>query len=154
MCIRDSHYTNAALRWIIEPAKKKIHAPEIIMVQPKRSPVSTRVPNAIVVADIKHVNSAMDVEFFLNGQTWNFDFNGNRLRTDVPLKRGRNEVLITATNSGGSDKERVIIIYNEERNEVPPPPPPSTTRYEPTVNFTSPRGNSYTTEYSLSLIHI
>ena len=142
------HYTNAALRWIIEPAKKKIHAPEIIMIQPNRTPYSTRVPNAIVVADIKNVNSAMDVEFFLNGQNWNFDFNGKRLRTDVPLKRGRNEVLITATNSGGTAKERLIIIYNEDRNEVPPPPPPSTTRYEPTVNFTSPRGNSYTTEYT------
>ena len=141
------HYTNAALRWIIEPAKKKVHAPEIIMIQPNRVPYSTRVPNAIVVADIKHVNSAMDVEFFLNGQNWNFDFNGKRLRTDVPLKRGRNEVLITATNSGGTAKERLIIIYNEDRNEVPPPPPPSTTRYEPVVNFTSPRGNSYSTEY-------
>ena len=141
------HYTNVALRWIIEPAQKKVHAPEIIMIQPSRTPYVSRAPNATVVADIKHVNSAMDVEFFLNGQNFDFDFNGKRLRTDVPLKRGRNEVLITATNSAGTARKNVILVYKEDRNDVPLPPPPSTTRYEPTVQITSPRGNSYNTEY-------
>ena len=144
------HYTNAALRWIIEPAKKKVHAPEIIMIQPSRSPYSTRVPDVNIVADIKHVNSSMDVECFLNGQNHNFDFNGKRLRTNALLKRGRNEFLITATNSAGTAKELLILVFKEDRNEVPlppPPSPPSTINYQPTVQITSPRGNSYTTEY-------
>lgn len=130
------HYTNLHLRWIIEKGEKEIQPPIIEMMTPLANPHSTRDPLAIIKAKIKHVNSAMDIEYSVNGQPTNFNFSREILDHNFYLRPGRNTVDITATNSAGTDRERVTIFYEE--GGVITPPVTETDVRTPRVNFTNP----------------
>ncbi|MFK7810565.1 MAG: hypothetical protein AB8F74_22350 [Saprospiraceae bacterium] len=148
------HYTNLHLRWIIESEKEEARPPIIEIMTPIASPHSTRDPLAIIKARIKNINSAMDIDYMVNGRVATFDFRNEILDDDFYLRPGRNFVDITATNSAGSDRERVIIIYDEGGVVVNPPPTTPTTEVRlPRVNFTNPsRSTSYvaTERYNVS----
>ncbi|MFT5262406.1 MAG: hypothetical protein ACI8YQ_001136 [Polaribacter sp.] len=130
------HYTNLHLRWIIEKGEKEIQPPIIEMMTPLTNPHRTRDPLAIIKAKVKHVNSAMDIEYSVNGQPTNFNFRNEILDHNFYLRPGRNSVDITATNSAGSDRERLTIFY-EEGGVIIPPVTETDTR-TPRVNFTNP----------------
>jgi large repetitive protein len=134
------HYTNLHLRWILEEDKEEQKPPVIELLNPISSPHQTRDPLAIIKAKIKHINSAMDIRYEVNGRTADFDFRKEILDDNFYLRPGENVVDITATNSAGSDQERVIIYYRE----VDVVTPPTTDTRNPRVNFTNPANE---TEY-------
>ena len=133
------HYTNFGMRWIIEEEAPRQALPTIQITTPINDPYNTRDPNGIVRANIRNVNSAMDVTCRVNGQNNRFTFNNGRFSTNFRLRPGRNDVLITATNNAGDDSESVIIIFQD--NVIDPPPPPPVV-YAPQVEITRPNGRS------------
>jgi len=117
------HYTNFALRWIIQPHRDKPLAPVIEITTPITNPYTTNNPNdGVVRANIRNINSAADVTCMVNGRDARFDYRDQRFSTDFSLRPGRNDVVITATNRAGTARKEVTIYYEELIG--PPPPPP------------------------------
>lgn len=133
------HYTNLHLRWDITPKERELPFPLITITNPRENPHTTNNPNANIRAKIEHVNSAMDVTYTINGRNERFSFNRTRFSANSLLQPGRNEVIITAQNTVGSDQKKVIIFYQE--TIIDPPPP----ILRPVVDITRPSGNSFTT---------
>ena len=137
------HYTNLHLRWIIEPKEKRLEAPIIQILEPLGNPYTSYDPNGFVKAKIKNVGNAMDIDYTINGQPVNFNFNRGQLTNSFLLESGNNEVIITATNSVGRDQEKIIIAH---KSHVDPYTEPNT---DPVID-PSPDPKVY----RLSLIHI
>ncbi len=133
------HYTSLHMRWKIQPEQARPKAPQITITSPRSNPHSSVRPNAEVRADIKYVNNAMDVDARLNGQSIYFDYHKGRFDCQFPLEFGRNELVITATNSVGRDRKKVIILYQEAIIDQPNPPQHT---YAPQVNITRPSQSS------------
>ncbi len=118
------HYTNFALRWIIQPKRDQPLAPVIEITTPITNPYTTNNPNdGVVRANIRNINSAADVTCMVNGRDARFDYRDQRFSTDFPLRPGRNDVIITATNRVGTARKEVVIYYEDQIG--PPPPPPA-----------------------------
>ena len=118
------HYTNFALRWIIQPKRDQPLAPVIEITTPITNPYTTNNPNdGVVRANIRNINSAADVTCMVNGRDVRFDYRDQRFSTDFPLRPGRNDVIITATNRVGTARKEVVIYYEDQIG--PPPPPPA-----------------------------
>ncbi len=131
------HYTNLHLRWIIEPAEERLRPPVIDVRRPAISPHTTTIANQVIEADIKHINSSMDVDFTVNGYRETFNYRKGRFTSQIRLRPGQNEAVITATNSEGSDQETIIIYYEEPVIDNPP------TIGFPTVDITNPPYDDY-----------
>ncbi len=138
------HYTNLHMRWIIDAGtRKKMQPPIIQMIRPTSNPYRTRESYGDIGAKILHVNSAMDITSTVNGKSVPFNFQREYFSLfQENLRPGRNEIIITATNSAGRDQERLIIIYEESIDETPPPPNDSAT---PRVRVTNPPNRNVTT---------
>ncbi len=135
------HYTNLGLRWTINAAKDKplARVPEIDLVSPLGSPHTTNTVNGLVIANIRYVNSAADVDCIVNGRSVPFDYKNGRFSVTTSLKPGNNEMLLIARNEHGQDRENLILVYKEAIIETP--------RIEaPRVRFTSPANSGYRTE--------
>jgi hypothetical protein len=118
------HYTNFALRWIIQPKRDQPLAPVIEITTPITNPYTTSNPNdGVVRANIRNINSAADVTCMVNGRDARFDYRDQRFSTNFPLRPGRNDVIITATNRVGTARKEVVIYYEDQIG--PPPPPPA-----------------------------
>ncbi len=134
------HYTNLGFRWIIEPGEPECHEPEIGVKSPRTSPITTNDRYETVLADVRHINSQMDLQLTLNGREFGgYKYSRGSLRADVQLERGRNDLVIRASNVCGSDTETVTIFY-EPVSTPPPPPPPSGN--PPRVDITNPSSGS------------
>ncbi len=118
------HYTGLKLEWEFSKLKPKGNPPETEVLVPNRNPYITNDPNLQVVANIRNVNNAIDVNYRLNGAETKFDFSNPRSICEVQLRPGRNEIEISANNSFGSDKEIIVVVYETKRNDVPPSQPP------------------------------
>ncbi|MFK8104139.1 MAG: hypothetical protein AB8G15_16545 [Saprospiraceae bacterium] len=126
------HYTNLHLRFIIDEGRRKESPPPIIEVtRPYGNPYATNEASTAIRANIKHVKSSMDVEYFVNGQTANFNYNGGNFSSQARLRAGRNEVLIKAHNNVGSDEALIIINYS--KGDIIPP-----AMNKPEVDFIKP----------------
>lgn len=137
------HYTNLGLRWTINAAKDKPLArlPEIDLVSPLGSPYTMNTSNGLVIANIRHINSAADVDCIVNGRSVPFDYKNGRFSVTTNLKPGSNELLIIARNEHGQDREKLILVYKEAIIETP--------RIEaPRVRFTSPANSGFRTDAS------
>lgn len=135
------HYTNLGLRWTINTAREQdiARAPEIEIVTPLGSPYTTSSANGLVVANIRHINSAADVNCIVNDRSVNFSYRNGRFSIDTPLRPGTNEIIITAQNPHGMDRETVLLVYREAVIETP--------RIEaPRVRITDPGYNNFRTE--------
>lgn len=144
------HYTNLNLRWIIQAKQNKLDPPLIEIIEPFNNPHTSRSPNGYVRAKISNINSAMDIDYLVNGRPHRFDFNRGYLTSSILLEPGRNEVLITATNAAGRDQKKVIFLYQEVvvndpvviDDPVINDPTPSYQR--PEVDITNPYRNNET----------
>ncbi len=134
------HYTNFGLRWTIQPKADKALSPVIDILSPLGSPYNTRSPNGLVIANIRHINSAADVDCIINGRSVGFSFDKERFSLDTPLKPGSNEVTIIARNAVGQDRKSIIIFYKEE--VIPTPEEIK----RPSVRFNNPYTSSARTE--------
>ncbi len=149
------HYTSLGLQWRIQPRYRE-KRPTIEVVAPALSPWTSPVPEAEVRARIRHVPSPAGVSCTLNGYPAPFEFFGEQFTCRAPLQPGRNEVIITATNSRGTAREVVVILW------TPPagPPPPLTAGYRPEIRFLAPpydgfetRQAAFTLEAELRHVH-
>jgi len=114
------HYTNLQLLWEFNAYQKKVQPPIIEIVDPQANPYVTKDPRCSIIADIYNVNSAADVSFTVNESNMAFNFVKNkRLTRTIELRKGVNEVMITATNVAGRAEKKITIIYEEERVEQP-----------------------------------
>ncbi len=110
------HYTSLGLRWTINPKEDKPLArlPEIEMISPLGSPYTTHTDNGLIIANIRYVNSAADVDCIVNNRSVPFDYRNGRFSMDTQLKPGTNEVILIARNEHGQDRETVILVYKDE----------------------------------------
>jgi len=132
------HYTNLHLRWILDPHTDELKPPVIEVRNPEYSPYTTRNPLTLVRATIKNINSAMDVDYTVNGQRIGFDFRKGNLAHNLNLRPGKNEVFIRATNEAGRDEETVIIFLEIPDDPVINDPPVVNNERQPRTNFTNP----------------
>ena len=134
------HYTHGALRFIIDPARRRSIArrPIIDVTAPVVSPYTGNTRRYTVRANIQNVSSSMDVEANYNGRNVPFDFVNGRFTKEVVLDNGQNILVIEAQNEVGSDRKEVVLYYSEE--EVPSP-----VGDPPTVTILSPARNPYST---------
>jgi len=133
------HYTSLHLRWEIPLKEKALPAPLITIIEPRTNPYTTNNPNEWVKARIQHVNSTMDVTCELNGRPINFDFRREQFAAQPFLELGRNELVITATNTVGSDRKMIVFIYTERVIEEPP------VVSRPDITITNPPRANYST---------
>lgn len=133
------HYTNLHIRWILDQREKTLKPPSIKVTIPHNDPHTTHDPNGFVKASIKNVERAMDVRFMVNGYDEQFNFSGETFTSSFPLRQGRNDIRITATNLAGTTQETVVIFYQEPVYEYPP-------QYPPSVKITQPVYDNFTTE--------
>ena len=139
------HYTYLQLLWEFNAHQKKLSPPIIEFVQPEYSPYISNSQTFEVIANVKNVNSAADVQMNVNenGTAFNFSKAGRLSRT-IQLRKGSNEVVIKASNLAGSDQKSVTIIYNETAEpEIG----------YPTVRFTNPPSTPYTVQQSSFVIN-
>ena len=134
------HYTSLHLRWEIPLKEKELPAPLITIIEPRTNPYTTNNPNELVKARIQHVNSTMDVTCELNGRPINFDFRREQFSAQPFLELGRNELVITATNTVGSDRKMIVFIFSERVIEEPP------AISRPDITITNPPQENYRTQ--------
>ncbi|NRB50328.1 MAG: hypothetical protein HRU41_21800 [Saprospiraceae bacterium] len=96
-----------------------VRAPDVLFTQPRSNNTQTSESNYQVQASINEINSKEQIDFRLNGQSRNFQFNPStgRLSATINLQEGNNTVRIVATNSAGRDEESVNIEF--QRGEQP-----------------------------------
>lgn len=113
--------------------------PEIVFVQPNKSPFTSPTQSYQVQATVKNVTSKADLRFEFNGvnQT-SFQFSNERFVATVSLKEGTNLVRLRAANLDGTDQEQVQLVYA-------PANPPS-------VSITAPANNSTVNTASVELV--
>lgn len=92
-------------------------------------------PNITVLASVLNVNSAADIQVWVNGNITNgFNYNiaTKVLSLPISMVEGTNTIKVTGTNSAGSSSDIRKIIY---KKPVKPTPP--------TVSFVNPPSSPY-----------
>jgi large repetitive protein len=134
------------------PVPTQNNRPEIKMLSPDVTPLRTDVQDFTVIASIKYVDRAENVNFWVNGAERRFDFNtrNGELKSNIRLQDGRNEIRIKARNQYGEDMEDGVIIL-ERRTQTQTPTSPVVTPTPPSVRFSLPANNSTSIEPSASV---
>lgn len=151
------HYTSLGLEWNISPKEKKQRKPEIDVRVPEFNPHVQNSRYANVRANIRYINSAADVQFYVNNRKEPFEYSNGRFSTNFTLEPGRNEIVISASNAIGTARKLLVINWEQGSvisipNDNNPPPPPNTGN-PPTVRFDNPaRDNTTTTNANYSVI--
>ncbi len=135
------HYTYLQMLWEFNKCEKKQDPPIITFVQPDYSPYTSNESTFDIVATVKNVNSAADINMNVNdGQVaFNFNKSNGRLNRTIQLRPGSNLVVIKASNMAGSDEKSVTIIYNERKDPE---------GAKPAVSFTNPPTTPYSVQQS------
>lgn len=98
-------------------------APVITITNPTSNPYTTNSNTVVFSANVLNVANAAEITLKVNGVTTNaFTFNAatHQLMMNVSLVLGSNNVLISASNAGGSDSKTQTIIYSIPAVVVPP----------------------------------
>lgn len=125
------------------PPPSNVSRPSVRFTNPSQNSTNTSRPQYTVEASISGVRDKRDINFMVNGRTTNFEYNGRRglITSTINLNQGRNDIRISATNSGGSDNDEATIYYDRT---VPQP-----TVLKPTVRITNPTRDPYKTPDSV-----
>jgi hypothetical protein len=88
-------------------------APVINIITPAANPSNVSVNSAAVTANVQNVSNASQITVNVNGGNIPFNFNSGtkQLGFTANLNSGANNVVISATNSNGSDTKSRTIIY-------------------------------------------
>ncbi|MEM6965950.1 MAG: hypothetical protein AAF573_14380, partial [Bacteroidota bacterium] len=111
-----------------------IKYPPTVQITEPRNNTTTDTKKAVVKAKISNVSGQRDIQFTLNGRSYNnFSYSASTkiLSANVDLREGNNTIVIAASNTDGSDEDRVSITYRA-------------IKYPPTVQITQPRNNTTT----------
>lgn len=108
---------------IIYQKPNPVNPPIVNITNPMASVYTSAQPSKEIGATVLNVSSAQDIEVKINGNNFNnFSYNdvSKHVQLNMSLQEGNNQIVITATNSAGSDNDSRTIIYNKEE-EVDPP---------------------------------
>ncbi len=132
----------------------KYHAvakPEVNITKPTANPYTASSSTTGIVASILNIENKQDITFKVNGQLVNnFSFSTytNKFSSEITLKDGNNTVVISASNSAGSDSDNVTIKYNKPtlggNSNSGAVLNPTVVKKKPTVKITKPGTNPYT----------
>lgn len=153
------HYTSLGFEWNLSPASKKPRKPEIEVRIPEFNPYVQSTRYANIRANIKYVNSAADVDFFVNNRKESFDYTTGRFSSNFTLEPGRNEIVIAASNTVGTTRKLLVITW-EESNVIDVPeynPPVDNTPPAgdaPRVRFENPAQDNFTTENTTQSVRV
>lgn len=91
-----------------------VKIPDVLFTQPRSNTAESSDPNYQVQASITEIQSKDQINFTVNGQKQNFQFNVStgRLQSNISLREGSNQVRIEATNRAGRDSESVTIRFD------------------------------------------
>ncbi|MBL7884545.1 MAG: hypothetical protein JNL69_10785, partial [Bacteroidia bacterium] len=124
------------------PVVNSLPAPVITISSPNQNPFSTTMNGLSVLASVQNVSAANQITLTANGVNMPFNFSGNQLTyTANNLIAGSNTIVISATNTSGSDTKSITIIYNQ------PVALPA-----PVVLITSPASTNYNSSVSPLLV--
>lgn len=108
---------------IIYQQPNPVNPPIVNITNPLSSVYTTTQSTKEIGATVLNVGSAQDIQVTINGNNFNnFSYNhaSKHVQFNMNLLEGNNEVVITATNSAGSDDDSRTIIYNKEEEIEPP----------------------------------
>lgn len=147
------HYTSLGLEWNLNAKSNQPKKPEIEVRIPTSTPYTQNSRYANVRATIRHINSAADVEYFVNNKAVVFDYANGNFAANFNLEPGRNEIILRATNPVGQAQKLLVINWVEDNVISTPNVPttnnnPPTTGDSPSIRFTNPSRDNTTTENS------
>ncbi len=102
-----------------------VQAPVVTITNPNSSPSTTNTNMATVNASISNVIAASQISVMLNGTpTSSFSFNSSthQFNMNANLVLGSNAIVITASNSAGSDTKSTTIVYSQPVVNTTPAP--------------------------------
>lgn len=108
-----------------------VKAPEVNFVVPENT-MKVDDSGVTVQAQIKQVSPDINITFTMNGQaSTDFDFNPNTgvFQADLKkFKKGKNILILKATNQGGESEDRAILMYDTPQSAasdvaIAPTPP-------------------------------
>lgn len=108
---------------IIYQKPNPIDPPIVNITNPLASVYTTTQSTKEIGATVLNVGSAQDIEVTINGNNFNnFSYNNvsKHVQLNMNLQEGNNQIVISATNSAGSDSDSRTIIYNKEEVVEPP----------------------------------
>jgi len=128
---------NVAVTYVIP--QPTVQPPTVNITAPANNS-GTATPNTNVTATITNITSASQITFTVNGQpVRNFNFGGTSFTANnVGLQQGTNNIVITATNAGGTASDNVNVEF-----KLPPP----------TVNITNPAQSPSNTNQNTATIN-
>ena len=114
-----AHYTSLQMVWELRRRERaKIDPPIIEVTTPTDNPYRINRPSTIIGANIKNVREKSQSKLFVNGIIQDHNFNNPKFYQEISLRKGENEVKITATNAAGSDSKTITIIYDDSTGSV------------------------------------
>ena len=122
---------------IIYEKEQLLPPPLVTITNPPTSPFTVNSSNFNVRATILNINGPQNVSFQVNGvnnQNFSYNTSSKEFSSNIVLNPGSNTVVITGTNSVGTDTKTATIIF-QQINTLPPP----------LVTFTSPANGHNTT---------
>ena len=145
------HYTSLGFEWNLNAKSSQPKKPEIEVRIPTSTPHTQGSRFANVRANIRHINSSADVEYFVNNQAVAFDYANGNFATNFNLKPGRNEIILRATNSVGQAQKLLVINWVEDNVISTPNAPttnnnPPTTGNSPNIRFINPSRDNTNTD--------
>ena len=118
-------------RFEINHEEEQVVDPPVVKItNPSKSPHNTDNGTIRVLATVKHVLNANQINVRVNNAEHAFTFFGGVVSFDQELTEGKNVIKITATNDGGTDDDSAIIIYKAPEEVLPP-----------VVTFTNPKSD-------------
>jgi ribosomal protein L13 len=128
---------------------KSVQAPPpvVTITSPSTNPFNTTNASATVNANVLNITSAGQISVLLNGgplpaSALNYNLSSHQLTFNVNLIQGANTVVVSATNTVGSDSKTETIIYTQ------PVQSPA-----PIVTITSPAANPFNTTTASSIVN-
>lgn len=107
--------------------------PIVDIIKPRNKSTVTK-QNTSLDATVKNVNKKSDISVKVNGKStgsFTFDSRSKKVTASLSLRTGKNTIVVTGTNSDGTDSDQVTVTYKK----------PEAPKYPPTVKITKPRNN-------------
>ena len=101
--------------------------PPVVTIQSPKNNQTFEVSKIQLNAKVTNVDNKRKISLKVNGRSSGFDYSNGNLSATVTLKKGRNTIRISASNSSGNDEASVSVVYSP-KVEIP----------KPQVSFTNP----------------
>ncbi len=93
-----------------------IPLPKIELMKPEGFFLNTSLDSIIIEASFEHVDTPSDVSLMVNNGDYPLkkEYFPNLVFSIVPLKKGRNVILLQATNEAGNTQQKIVVMKGEK----------------------------------------